>query len=91
MERQVRTTMPDGKTVDGLEVPVLESTERWTEAKLEDGSILRLKSSLLSAIRITGQYDPEGNPMYALKAANSMLVAYAPEHLKRGAGDKKAN
>jgi hypothetical protein len=84
---------PDGRMVDGFEVPVLESTERWTEIKLEDGSVLRLKPSVISAIRIPGQYDPEGNPMYALKATNTMMVADAPEHLKRGyvEGAKKAN
>ena len=93
MERQIKTTMPDGKIVDGFEVPVSESTERWTEAKLEDGSVLRLKASILSAIRITGLFDPEGNPMYALKAANAMVVAHAPDNLKRGfvAAEKKAN
>ena len=73
----------DGRLVDGLDVPVIESTERWTEIKLEDGSVLRVKPSVLSAIRIPDQWDPEGNPMYALKAANAMIVAEAPEHLKR--------
>ncbi len=93
MERKVKIPMPpDGRTVDGFEVPVLESTERWTEVKLEDGSVLRIKPSILSAVRVTGQYDQEGNPMYALKANNAMVVAEAPEHLKRQAGEiKKAN
>lgn len=84
MERKVKVPMPpDGKMTDGFEVPVVESTERWTEIKLEDGSVLRVKPSILSAIRIPDQWDPEGNPMYALKAANAMVVAEAPEHLKR--------
>ena len=93
MERNAKIPMPDGKLVDGVEVPVLESTERWSEVKLEDGSVLRVKPSILSAVRIPGQYDPEGNPMYALKATNVMMIAEAPAHLKRQSmeGQKKAN
>ena len=94
MERKVKIPMPpDGKIVEGFEVPVVESTERWTEVKLEDGSILRIKPSVMSAIRVTGQFDNDGNPMYALKAANQMVVAESPEALKRPATDavKKAN
>jgi len=85
---------PDGRMVDGFEVPVVESTERWTEIKLEDGSVLRLKPTIISAVRVSGQYDPDGNPMYALKATNAMVVAEAPDHLKRGyaeATPKRAN
>jgi hypothetical protein len=94
LERKVKVPIPpDGNLVDGLEVPVLESTERWSEVKLEDGSVLRVKPSILSAIRVPGQYDQEGNPMYALKATNTMMIAEAPEHLKRQSieGQKKAN
>jgi hypothetical protein len=84
LERKVKVPMPpDGKPTDGFEVPVVESTERWTEVKLEDGSVLRVKPSILSAIRILDQWDPDGNPMYALKAANAMVVAEAPDHLRR--------
>jgi len=94
LERKVKIPMPpDGKIVEGFEVPVVESTERWTEIRLEDGSILRIKPSVLSAIRVPGQYDQEGNPMYLLKATNTLLVAEAQEHLKRPTAEatKKAN
>lgn len=95
MERKVKVPMPpDGRIVEGFEVPVMESIERWTEIKLEDGTVLRVKPSVISAIRIPGQYDPEGNPMYALKAINAMMVAEAPAHLRRPSvegASKKAN
>ena len=92
MERKVKVPLPpDGKQVDGMDVPVVESTERWTEIKLEDGSVLRLKPSVVSAVRITDQWDPQGNPMYALMATNAMMVVEAPEHLKRPPGEKKVH
>lgn len=82
---------PDGRIVDGFEVPVVESTERWTEVKLEDGSVVRVKPSVISAIRVIGEYDADGNPMYALKAGNAMVIGYAPDHLKRPVEGKRAN
>jgi hypothetical protein len=69
--------------VDGFEVPITESIERWTELKLEDGSVLRIKPNVLSATRIENMWDPEGNPMYAVKALNSMVVVESKDYLKR--------
>jgi hypothetical protein len=94
LERKVKIPMPpDGRIVEGFEVPVIESTERWTEVKLEDGSVLRVKPSVLSAIRVPDQYDADGNPMYALKATNAMMVVEAPDRLKRPSTEapRKAN
>lgn len=91
MERKTKVPGPSGSMVDGWDVPIKESTERWTDVTLEDGSILRIKPSILGAVRIPGQYDPEGNPMYALKSTVTMIVAEAPENLKRGYVQKKAN
>lgn len=95
MERRVKIPAgPNGQAVEGFEVPILESTERWTEIKLEDGSVLRIKPSIISAIRIPGTWDQDGNPSYVLKATNSMMVAEAAEKFKKGADvevPKKAN
>ena len=90
-ERRVRIPFPGapGEIVDGSEVPITESTERWTELHLEDGSVLRVKPNVLSAIRIDGKFDPDGNPMYALKTSQTMMVASAPEHLRKNSKDKK--
>lgn len=83
--------MPNGMLVDGFDVPVTESTERWTEIKLEDGSVLRLKASVLGAVRIPGEFDPDGNPMYTLKTHVQMVVTETRDELKRGHVPKKAN
>ena len=82
--RNVKVQTPDGKLVDGVDVPIVESTDRQTEIKLEDGSVLRIKPSVLGAIQIPGQFDPEGNPLYVLKSTLSMVVADAPATLKKG-------
>jgi hypothetical protein len=82
---------PTGAMVDGFDVPVVESTERWTDVTLEDGSVLRIKASILGAVRVLGQFDPEGNPMYALKSNVQMVIAESPAHLKRGYTPGKTN
>jgi hypothetical protein len=74
---------PSSPLRDGFEIGVKESTERWSEVTLEDGSVLRLKPSVMSAVRIVGEYDPEGNPMYAVKAAQILLIASSPEGLRK--------
>jgi len=78
---------PSGKLVDASEVPIKESCERWTELTLEDGAIIRVKPTIIGAVRVEGQYDPDGNPFYALKGGpNAMVIVQAPEHLKKPAG-----
>lgn len=75
--------------MDGSEIAVSESTEKWSEVTLEDGTVLRIKPSVLSAIRIDGQYDPEGNPAYLIKAQQVVMVVSAPVHLRKA--EKEAN
>ena len=73
---------------DAVEVPVKESAERWTEIQLEDGTNIRTKSVVISVVRLEGQFDPDGNPMYQLRA-NQLMIVESPEHLKRGPQDAK--
>jgi hypothetical protein len=79
---QVPFPLPTSPLKSGYEVVAIESTERWTEVNLEDGTILRVKPSVLSAIRIDNEYDAEGNPMYAVKVQPAMTVV-SPDHLKK--------
>jgi hypothetical protein len=93
-ERRVKIPFPTptSESLDGSEVGVAESTERWSEVTLEDGTVLRIKASVISAIRIDGQYDPEGNPAYAVKAAQVVTVTSTPASLRKGGqGSGRAN
>lgn len=80
-ERKVKVNMPGLGIVDGTEVPITESTERWTDIKLEDGTVLRLKPIIMAVTRLDGRFDPQGNPMYAVQASQAM-VATSPDHLR---------
>jgi hypothetical protein len=86
--QKIKVNMPGIGLVDGTEVAVLESSERWTEVKLEDGTNLRLKPVVMTVARLDGRYDPQGNPMYAVQAQQVMTVS-APDVLRQGAEGSK--
>jgi hypothetical protein len=84
-ERKTKVQLtPGDQFVDAVEVPVVESTERWSEYKLEDGTVIRLKQVVLEISKVPGRYDAEGNPFYVTKAQPVAAVAYVPEKLKKG-------
>ncbi|MGB8412312.1 MAG: hypothetical protein WCE23_05750 [Candidatus Binatus sp.] len=72
-----------GKMVDGMDVPITESNERWSEITLEDGTMLRVKQSVAAVVRLDGQYDLEGNPMYFVKSAPSVAIVQVSPKLRR--------
>ncbi len=82
-ERKVKISVPGMGDVEGTEVPLAESVERWTELKLEDGSVLRVKPVITAIIRLDGRYDPQGNPMYAIQGAHTMVIGSVPDHLRQ--------
>jgi hypothetical protein len=86
-ERRVKVAVPTLPGLqDGFDVQVSESTEKWTEATLEDGTVIRVKASVFGAVRVDGKWDSEGNPMYALKANVLMNLVNVSERLRRPAG-----
>lgn len=89
-DRKTKVQVPGVGMVDAVEVAVEEATERWTDLKLADGTVIRIKTIVLGVIRVEGQYDPDGNPMYQIKA-NQIMTATAPDHLKKGAAGLKAH
>lgn len=80
---------PQSPPADGHEVPITQSTERWSEVTLEDGTVLRVKPNVISAIRIDNQWDQDGNPVYLMKSSQIMSVASAPPSLRKGATAEK--
>ena len=75
--------VPGGPTLDAVDVSVDETSEKWSEYKLSDGTTLRLKQVLMEISRVDEQFDQEGNPMYVIKAQPVMAVVDVPDKLKR--------
>jgi hypothetical protein len=82
VERKRRVNVPGLGEADATEVGFRTSGENWNEYLLDDGTVIRLKLVVTEAVRVDGQYDPEGNPLYLVKSTNVMGVS-APEHLRR--------
>jgi hypothetical protein len=82
---------PSGPPRDGYQVGVAESTEKWSEVTLLDGTILRIKPNVIGAVRIEGEYTPDGNPAYLLQAQPTVTITSSPESLRRGQKDSKIN
>lgn len=72
-----------GREVNGVDVTVDDSSEKFSEYKLGDGSVIRLKPVVIGVTRLEGVWDPDGNPMYMIKAAPVMSIVSAPDDLKR--------
>lgn len=79
-ERRTRIKLGD-QEVDGWDVPIEESTERWTELKLEDGAVLRIKVIVGSVIRVDTRKDSDGNPLYIVKSGNALTLVSGPSKL----------
>jgi hypothetical protein len=84
-ERKIRVEFVPGQMVDGYEVSVDESTEKWSEYKLSDGTVIRGKMTIIGATRIDGQFDPQGNPMYQMNMTPTVVIISTPDNLKRRA------
>lgn len=74
---------PSGEMVHGDLVTVEESIERFSEVRLSDGSTIKVKTSVLEAVRLHDRHDSNGNPVYRVKSVNSIVVSNAPEHLRK--------
>ncbi len=83
-EKKTKVISPlTNKEVDGFIVDVDESTERWSDLRLSDGSTLRLKQVVLQVIRIANEYDPNKNPLYLVQSSPIMAIGNVPDNLKK--------
>jgi hypothetical protein len=89
-ETKRKIQLPTG-VVEGVDVAIRDSHERWSEVELADGTTLRIKPNVVAVTRIDGQYDNDGNPTYALQSNQMMTVVNVPAHLRKPAGGTKAN
>jgi hypothetical protein len=65
------------------DVPITKSTEPWSEYELEDGSVIRFKSVAASVLRFEEQYNADGMPIYIVLSSPVVVVASAPENLRK--------
>jgi len=82
MVRKRVIPLPDGTTAEATVVTFRTSSEEWNEYLLDDGTVIKIKTVATDALRVDGQYDGQGNPMYIVQSTNIMSVS-APANLMR--------
>ena len=73
-----------GHKHEAVLVPVTASSEHFNEYILADGSALRIKTVVTEVSRILNLHDLEGNPVYAVKTQNVMVVRANEDLRKKG-------
>ena len=72
---EVQFTMPDGKNVTGYEIPIEDSSEKFNEYTLGDGTKIRAKLVVTGARRVKDQWNKDGNPAYYIEH-NAVIRVY---------------
>ena len=79
--------MNDGATEDAhipKDVDVLEAKEVWSEYRLADGTVLRIKPIMIAVSRLEGEHTLEGDPVYNMKST-VVTDLRVPQELKKSA------
>ena len=85
VERKRNVPGSAGNLKEGTVVDVEESTERFSEVRLGDGTILKTKLTVVEVVRIDDEWDSDGNPAYVVKSGNVVVVSESPPELwKKG-------
>jgi hypothetical protein len=72
----------NGKKYEGEIVDFEAPPENFNTYKFNDGTTLKLKTSLVEVVRIPNEYGPTGDPIYVFTAQQLANIT-APEHLKQ--------
>ena len=71
----------ENRQVLGEAVEFEATTEPWSQFKLADGSVVKVKSVLLSVVRLD-EFTPQGDPVYQFQMQQIVGVV-VPDSLKR--------
>jgi len=63
-----------GREVEATEVEFLTRKEDFNEYQLTDGTVIKMKTVVTDVVKIEGEVDPEGNPVYQVRSTNIVRV-----------------
>jgi len=67
-EGKMETKMQTGELVN-----IIEQNEPWSEYKLEDGTLIKTKQTVLQIVKME-ELDPIGNPVYSIQTQPNLVV-----------------
>lgn len=56
--------------------------EHWNEYLVDDGTVVRVKLVVTEIIRLDGEYNAQGEPLYTVESTNVSAIS-APEELRQ--------
>jgi len=77
--------LPDGRVVEGTVMGFQTGGEHWNEYLVDDGTVVRVKLVATEILKVEGEFDPTGNPLYVVATTNISVVS-SPDNLKRNGG-----
>jgi hypothetical protein len=69
------------RQVDAEQVDFESKAEPWASYELSDGTMLKIRVILTAVLRIEGEFDQSGNPIYVVSSQN-VVQANAPKKLR---------
>jgi len=72
-----------GKKVEGTEVAFETIHEEWSIYRLADGTTLKFKTVVANILRLDGEYNDAGDPVYTINSRNLVTCTEIPEHLRK--------
>lgn len=63
-----------GREVDGEDVSFTVLAEEWNRYQLHDGTEIRMRLVVTDVIKIPGESDQQGNPIYQVRSSNVVVV-----------------
>jgi hypothetical protein len=76
--KKVKVTFPDGKQKDGELLEIVDQKEQWSEYRVEDGAILRLRQVVTQITKLE-EKDASGNPIYVVNGQPVLTVIQESE------------
>ncbi len=70
--------MFNNEEVVATKVNIIESVERFSQIRLDDGTIINIKASPQEVSRIENKFDHNGNPVYVVNSTNVVTVHSSP-------------
>ena len=70
------SNLPDGQQVKAQEAPFRLDREDWNEYHLDDGTVVRLKATVLKILRVL---DENGNPARTMEGDPWIIVQHKTE------------
>ncbi len=83
--RKVKIDSPTtGEPVEATVVDVDDIKNRPIIINLSDGTLLNFRVDIVDAARIDGEWDSDGNPIYAIRSGTITTLIEVPDNLKKG-------